>query len=127
MRRADSLRIRGASGEKLAEKALRKRGAKILERNFSCPMGEIDLIARQGVYLLFVEVKLRKAQTFVSGEEAIGREKRRRILKTAQAYLKIHPSELQPRFDAAILNEREDGSFSLEYYENAFDAAEVFR
>ena len=51
--------------------------------------------------------------------------KRRRIRKAAQIYLDASPEGIQPHFDAAVINEREDGSFSLEYYDNAFDAAEV--
>ena len=117
MRRADSLRIRGAAGEKLAEKALRKRGAKILERNFSCPMGEIDLIAQDKNYIVFVEVKYRRDREQGWAAEAVGVRKQRKIMKVAQVYLlkKFHTVELPCRFDVISI----DGD-EISWYKDAF-------
>ena len=93
---------RRALGKAYEEKAaafLESRGYEILERNFSSPGGEIDLIARDGQYLVFVEVKLRKSDRFAAAAEYVDRRKQERIKSTAQMWLSTHPSGLQPRFD----------------------------
>ena len=81
MRTRDGL---GPWGEALAAKALRRGGYRIVERNYRSRFGEIDLIAENGAYLAFVEVKLRKQQ---------------RIRATAMLWLEAHDTALQPRFD----------------------------
>ena len=78
---------KGAWGEDCAAAYLRRRGYRILARNYSCRFGEIDIIAADRHYVVFVEVKLRASDRFV------------RIRTAASLWLAEHETELQPRFD----------------------------
>ena len=89
----------GAWGEALAAEYLRKKRYSILATNFRTRMGEIDLIASNRRYLVFVEVKLRKNADFAMAREFVDARKQRKIRATAQWYLATHPTDLQPRFD----------------------------
>ncbi len=90
---------RGDWGENRAALYLRLHGYHIVERNFRCRQGEIDLIARKRDILAFVEVKLRKNAEHGEAKEFVTYAKRRRILTAAQIWLSQHECELQPRFD----------------------------
>ena len=92
-------RLLGRWGEALAADYLRKKGMEILAAGWRCRFGEIDLIARDGGYLAFVEVKLRKNARYGQAGEAVDRRKRARIQATAELYLAQTPTGLQPRFD----------------------------
>lgn len=94
-------RALGQWGEEQAAQWLTQRGWRILAKNFRCRMGEIDLVAENGTYLAFVEVKLRKDDRFGSACEAVTPAKQRRLHIAAEYYLMGHPTELQPRFDVA--------------------------
>ena len=74
----------GALGERLAAKHLEGKGYRILERNFRCRMGEIDLIALRGSDLVFTEVKLRKDTTHGEAREFVTASKQRKLLMTAE-------------------------------------------
>ena len=91
----------GALGERLAAKYLEKKGYRILERNFRCRMGEIDLIALRGSDLVFTEVKLRKDASYGEAREFVTVSKQRKLLMTAEYYLSARPwaQDLQARFD----------------------------
>ena len=89
----------GAAGEQKAAEHLEALGFRVIERNFRRPYGEIDLIAEDGTFLVFAEVKTRKNRRFAAAAEAVGPDKRRKILKTARGYLAAHNTRLQPRFD----------------------------
>ena len=93
----------GGAGERFAAEYLRKKGYRIAAVNFRCRFGEIDIVAENGRYIAFVEVKTRGAGRFTHPFEAITPGKRARIVKTAQFYLLGHPTGLQPRFDAAAV------------------------
>ncbi|MBQ1311526.1 MAG: YraN family protein [Blautia sp.] len=77
----------GEEYEGRAADFLEKQGLRILERNFRCRQGEIDLIARDGRYLVFVEVKYRSGKGQGSGLEAVGRQKQHRIIRAAELFL----------------------------------------
>ena len=62
-------------------------------------MGEIDIVARKGEYIVFAEVKLRRNADFGEAKEFVTPNKQRRIIAAAQYWLMKHPTELQPRFD----------------------------
>ena len=94
-----SSRELGAWGEELAAGYLRRKGYTILERNYACRFGEIDLIARHRGVVAFVEVKLRKNANFAEAREFVTYAKQQRILKSASLWLAAHNCELQPRFD----------------------------
>ena len=89
----------GAWGEELAGKHLRKKGYRIVCRNYRCRGGEIDLIVENREYLVFVEVKLRKSDAFANAAEFVDFRKQQRIKITAMHYLAEQETEKQPRFD----------------------------
>ena len=91
--------LAGAWGEALAADYLRKKHFRIEAANYYSRFGEIDLIARNHKYLVFVEVKLRKSAAFAQAREFVNRAKQDRIRMTASIYLSQHPTALQPRFD----------------------------
>ena len=89
----------GAWGETQAAKYLKKKGFRIIERNWSCRLGEIDLIAADRDCLAFVEVKLRKSDAFARAAEFVDWHKQNRLRMAAELWLSLHETELQPRFD----------------------------
>ena len=89
----------GSWGEALAAEYLRKKRYHIVAVGFQSRFGEIDLIAKDRKYLVFVEVKLRKNAAFASAREYVNRSKQDRIRATASIYLSKNPTNLQPRFD----------------------------
>ncbi|MFH1664627.1 MAG: YraN family protein, partial [Candidatus Omnitrophota bacterium] len=80
----------GKTGEKIAGKFLVSRGFSILESNFRTPFGEIDFVAKQDGYLVFVEVKTRTSERFGSPFSAITEVKRKHIINNCLYYLKRH-------------------------------------
>ncbi len=91
--------LTGAWGEALAAEYLRNHRYKILACGYYSRFGEIDLIAQNRKYLIFVEVKLRKSANFALAREYVNRQKQDRIRMTASLYLSEYPTNLQPRFD----------------------------
>ena len=89
----------GAWGEALEANYLRRKHYTILASNFRIRMGEIDLIAADRRYLVFVEVKLRKNADFAMAREYVDHKKQQRLRTAAGLYLANHPTDLQPRFD----------------------------
>ena len=114
----------GKSGEDRVAAFLRSKGYKVIKRNYTSRYGEIDIIAEINEYIVFVEVKTRKANSLVSGAAAVDYHKQRRIMSTANDFLTKTECELQPRFDVAevTVSKRLDGSdsYSLNYIKNAF-------
>lgn len=92
-------RLRGRWGERLAADYLREKGFSILAANWRCRFGEIDLIAEDGTYLCFVEVKLRKSAAYGSAAAFVDRRKQDKLRAAAMLYLSGRPTDLQPRFD----------------------------
>ncbi len=91
--------LAGAWGEAQAAAYLQKKRYTLLASGYRSRFGEIDLIARKGKFLVFVEVKLRKSADFARAMEYVDRKKQDRIRTTASIYLAENPTELQPRFD----------------------------
>ena len=89
----------GRWGEELAAGFLRRKGFTILDANWRSRFGEIDLIAEDGTYLCFVEVKLRRSAACGSAAAFVDRRKQEKLRSTAMLYLARHPTDLQPRFD----------------------------
>ena len=89
----------GAWGEAIAAEYLRKKRYTLLATGYRCRYGEIDLIVSNKTYLVFVEVKLRKSDSFAQACEFVDFRKQNRIKTTASVYLSQNPTELQPRFD----------------------------
>lgn len=113
----------GKIGEQMAAAYLQEAGYQILERNYRCPFGEIDIIAREGDTLVFVEVKSRRSENFGLPQLAVGPEKQRRISRISLYYLQSHRlDEANVRFDVvAILLRRENPS--IELIKDAFELA----
>ncbi|HBI85485.1 MAG TPA: YraN family protein [Ruminococcus sp.] len=123
MQNGRSKRQTGNLGEEAVCNYLMQHGAEILCRNFTIRGGEIDIIARAGEWLLFVEVKTRRPDALISGAAAVDAKKQRFIIRAAEQYLLKNPCDLQPRFDVAEVEY--SGSFvrRIEYLEGAFDAS----
>lgn len=117
-----SKRQTGNLGEDAVCAWLERQGAEILCRNYTIRGGEIDIIAQQGEWLLFVEVKTRRPGAMQSGAAAVDLKKQQHIIRAAKRYLLEHPLDLQPRFDVAEVEY--SGAFvrHIEYIEHAFDA-----
>ena len=109
----------GQWGEKIALDFCKKQGMKILETNFRCPAGEIDIIARCGRQIVFVEVKTRSSGVFGPPQEAVNKRKQQQIIRAAQWYLEQNPLNLQPRFDVLAIRTGEEKT-SLEHIPDAF-------
>ena len=106
-----SRRERGALGEKIALDFLIKRDFTILERNFRCREGEIDIIARQGDCLVFVEVRTRTSSNMGTPEESITPAKGQRLVALAQTYLQSHEDlPAQWRIDVVAIDMDRQGN-----------------
>ncbi|MGA2368491.1 MAG: YraN family protein [Dehalococcoidia bacterium] len=81
---------RGEAGEKLARSALKRKGYRIIEQNYRCLYGEIDIIARHKDSLVFIEVRSKTGASFGSPEESITGSKKQRLVSTALDYLNAH-------------------------------------
>lgn len=113
----------GQWGEALIAADLQHRGWTVAATNFRCRMGELDIVAENGNYLVFVEVKLRKNNRFGAACEAVTPSKRRKLLAAAQYYIMSHPTKLQPRFDVAEVYAPQGVHTEcprINYIENAF-------
>lgn len=80
-------RLRGDEGERLASKHLKSLGYKILEKNYHCRTGEVDILASKGEVLIFVEVKARGSERFGTALEAVDQRKQRRIISAARHWM----------------------------------------
>ena len=120
----------GRIGERLAARYLRRHGYRILARNLHCGRNELDLVARNRSFLLFVEVKTRSFETAQAAEEhrpslAVDPAKRQRTLQAARAYLHEHPDKRCPRMDVIEVyldRSRRPRLLRLHHIEGAFDA-----
>lgn len=111
----------GRLGEDLALQKIRKLGYRCLVRNYRCSLGEVDLIARDGDTLVFIEIKTRRGRPLEFAKEAISRKKRRQLSKVALSYIRDHDcADVKSRFDVVAIslqgNRRE-----IEVVKNAFD------
>ena len=91
--------LTGLWGEMIAARYLRKKKYKIIDHSYKTRYGEIDLIACNKQYIVFVEIKLRKTAKFAEGREFVDFYKQNRIRNAAGFYFSTLDTELQPRFD----------------------------
>jgi putative endonuclease len=111
----------GAYGEKLAYKKVKRLGYKRIVQNYCCPLGEVDLIARDGDTLVFIEIKTRKGRSLAYAKEAVDSRKRRQISKVALAYMKANNCcDVKARFDVIAVHITQ-GKPEIEIIKNAFD------
>jgi putative endonuclease len=109
----------GADHEAKALKHLQAQGLRLVERNFSCKVGELDLVMSHGEITVFVEVRFRRAGALVDGLSTIGDSKRKRFVKAVKYYLLTHPEAATRtlRFDVVSVSDS-----ALDWHSNAFDA-----
>lgn len=112
----------GAYGEFLTGRYLRDNGCEILDANYRCRLGEVDIIAADSKYIAFVEVKTREKDSLIKASDAVDYNKRKRIIATAQFYLSKNPSSLQPRFDVAEVYIDGYRADKFNYIKNAYTA-----
>ncbi len=108
---------RGKDAEARAAKFLEDRGLHIIARNYHSRFGEIDLIARDGTTLVFVEVRARGSNTFGGAAASITAAKREKLVRTALQYLATQGRTPPCRFDAVLLGR---GASPIEWVRDAF-------
>ena len=115
----------GEAAEALAARHLQAAGLRILQRNYRCRMGELDLVARDGPSLVICEVRLRSSQRFGGAAASITAAKRRRIVLATRHLLARVPSwqKLSVRFDALLVTPAvTGGEWQVEWLRSVFDA-----
>ncbi len=109
----------GAAGEAAAEKWLEDEEFEILARNWRSGRYELDIVARRGGTLHFVEVKTRDEESWESPEDAITPAKARSLRHAASAWLAQYPSELEPQFDLIAVDTTSEGGLTVRYIPEA--------
>ncbi|HOE33407.1 MAG TPA: YraN family protein [Smithella sp.] len=113
--------ITGKKGERLAADFLTGNGYQILETNFRCPLGEIDIIARDHQEIVFVEVKTRKSHALGYPEQAVGIQKQKKLSQLALWYLQAKKmSDKKARFDVVAVTLAVQAN-EINLIKNAFD------
>jgi putative endonuclease len=113
----------GRLGEDLARERLKDLGYRILKTNYRCPLGEIDLVARDGDVLVFVEIKTRRNESLGQAKEAVTRRKQSQLSKVALAYMKSNNLwRSKARFDVVAIR-LIDGKREIEIIKDAFELA----
>ncbi len=111
----------GKEGEEIAFKKVKKLGYKCLERNYRCPLGEIDMIARHKDCLVFIEIKTRKGRDIGYAKEAVDLRKKRQISKAALYYMKENNCpDIRSRFDVVAVCINNDVP-EIEVIQDAFE------
>jgi putative endonuclease len=111
----------GSFYEEAACRYICDNGGRIIERNYRAFRGEIDIIARDGKYLCFIEVKYRKSERFGYPEASVTLSKQKQICKISKFYLysKVKSQDLPIRYDVVAID-GEAGAISIKWYKNAF-------
>ena len=108
-------------GEETAVRYLLKQGYEILERNYRSQQGEIDIIARDKDFLVFVEVKNYSYRSYGSPVGAVGKSKKQSIIHAAETYIyKNRIEDVYSRFDVISIYKKYDGSQIIEHFKDAF-------
>lgn len=110
----------GAQAEQAAARWMQNHGLTIVQANYRCRFGEIDLILQDGETLVFAEVRLRRNHDFGGAAASIDATKQAKLIRTAQHYLATLPSIPPCRFDALLLD-TPDGRGGIEWLKNAFE------
>jgi putative endonuclease len=111
----------GKEGEKIAADYLKKNGYRIMEINYRCPIGEIDIVAKDKNEIVFVEVKARKSIALGYPEQAVGLKKQRKMSQLALWYLQEKKlNDVQARFDVLAILMLPSGN-DVRLIKNAFD------
>lgn len=114
--------IKGKEGEKIAAFFLKKNGYRIIETNFRCVLGEIDIVAYEDRDLVFIEVKTRKSEELGYPEQAVGRKKQKKLSQLALWYLEKNKlTDIKARFDVVAVTMISDSTNEIKLIKNAFD------
>lgn len=111
----------GSKGEDLAIQFLKKKGYRIIYRNYKTSVGEIDIIARDGNTIVFVEVKTRTDDSFGYPFEAVNKKKRQKLKNLALLYLKRQVRESPVRFDVLSIFYADGKEQKIEHIKDAFE------
>ena len=112
------MNLRGRDAEDAAAAYLQRQGLELLSRNYHCRYGEIDLIARDGSTLVFVEVRMRSSSRFGGAGESITFAKREKLMRAARHYLIGKPS-VACRFDALLVDQEKNSQQKIEWLRGA--------
>jgi putative endonuclease len=111
----------GMQGERAAERFLRRKGYRIVTRNYLCRTGEIDIVALDGAMIVFVEVKTRASGDYESPESAVTPGKQERVIRAANLFLRqTHSTGRACRFDIVAITGQPGGELEIEHFVNAF-------
>ncbi len=122
---ADPRHVFGQASEAEAERFLRAKGFRILERNLRTGLGELDLVAEDRGVLVFVEVKARMSEAFGGALSAIDARKRAKLIKLASQYLaQRHLTDRPCRFDVVVVQGGASAAPQVHHVESAFDAGD---
>jgi len=112
----------GKNAEQLACDYLQERGLTLLQRNYRCRRGELDLIMREGDTTVFVEVRLRRPSAYVSAAASVDRRKQEKLIVAAQYYLLQHPAAARRpcRFDIIAITP-DQGQYQIDWLVHAFE------
>lgn len=114
----------GQHAEQLAEQYLIQRGLRLVERNYRCRGGEIDLIMTESDTLVFVEVRYRKHQTFGGAAASVDQRKQQRLLLAANHYLQRSKAmDRLCRFDIVAISPAMDGQNQVQWISNAIESS----
>ena len=119
--RGDTRRL-GRWGEKQCRRFLGRKGLKVIAQNYTCPLGEIDLVvAEPDGAIVFVEVKTRRNEEYQQAQDAVNYKKRRKLGQLAKYFLKTYKIKDRPfRFDIVAVVLAKKGKPQIRHYENAF-------
>jgi putative endonuclease len=115
-------RASGGNYEQIACNYITEQGAEILNRNFRCKLGEVDIVAKDGKYLCFIEVKYRSDDRFGGPEAAVNIVKQKKICKISLSYMNIFklPEDTPVRYDVVAIH-GEDRALTVSWLKNAFE------
>lgn len=113
------IKVFGSKGEDIAAEFLKQKGYKILKRNYTTPLGEADIVAKDNNTIVFVEVKARSSNAFGQPFEAVNKRKQEKLKKVALYYLKHNKIESHIRFDVISIVSK-NGKNEVNHMEEAF-------
>jgi len=118
----DPRRLFGQEGEAEAERFLRRKGYRIVARNFRSTVGELDLVAEDGPVVVFIEVKARRTDDFGGAIHAVHRQKQQKLIRLASQFLAQHHwTDRACRFDVVLVESTATAALKVKHIENAFE------
>ena len=113
----------GTFYENIAAEYIKNHGGRIIKRNFRVRQGEIDIIAKDGDYLCFVEVKYRSKDDYGNPLDAVGYAKQRTICKVSEMYINMTGADFDApiRYDVIAVHTSDDGMYSVSWLKDAYE------